>query len=151
MTENETKEETEIPTLLGVEKFKSEIPLQDLRSEKYEIWLNNVAANMITYFTANYEKDISDNLLKLWERDCNKLKEKSIKIFHGKEERYLNNDSSGFRNATQSLRKEKNLKVAETPKMIGNVKTGLINRERRKTMIAVLAVEVTTNITHINA
>ena len=34
--------------------------------------------------------------------------------------------------------------------MIGKVKTGIINRERRKTMMAVLAVEVTTNITHIN-
>ena len=142
MTEN-TKEETEIPTLLGVEKFKSEIPLQDLRSGKYEIWLNNVAANTITYFTANYEKNICDNLLKLWDRDCNKLKEKSNKIFHGKEEWYLNNDSSGFR-------KEKNLKIAETPKMIGKVKTGIINSERRKTMIAVLAVEVTANVTHIN-
>ena len=34
--------------------------------------------------------------------------------------------------------------------MIGKGETGTINRERRKTMIAVLAVEVTTNITHIN-
>ena len=34
--------------------------------------------------------------------------------------------------------------------MIGKVETGTINRERRKTMVAVLAVEVTTNITHIN-
>ena len=33
MTENETKEETEIRTLVSVEKFKSEIHLQDLRSE----------------------------------------------------------------------------------------------------------------------
>ena len=32
---NETKEETEIRTLLSVEKFKSEIHLQDLCSEKY--------------------------------------------------------------------------------------------------------------------
>ena len=34
--------------------------------------------------------------------------------------------------------------------MIGKVETGTINRERRKTMVAVLAVEVTTNLTHIN-
>ena len=32
---------------------------------------------------------------------------KSVKIFHGKEEWYLNNASSVYRNATQSLRKEK--------------------------------------------
>ena len=37
--ENESREETEIRTLLSVEKFKSEINLQDLRSEKYEIRL----------------------------------------------------------------------------------------------------------------
>ena len=70
MIENETKEETEIRTLLSVEKFKSEIQLQDLRSEKYEVRLTNVDANMITYFTANYENDICDNLIELWERDC---------------------------------------------------------------------------------
>ena len=35
--------------------------------------------------------------------------------------------------------------------MIGKVETATINRERRKTMIAVLEVEVTTNITHINS
>ena len=46
--------------------------------------------------------------------------------------------------------KKKNLKIAETPKMIGKVDTDTISRERRKTTIAVLEVEVTTSITHIN-
>ena len=64
---NETKEETEIRTLPSVEKFKSEIHLQDLYSEKYEIWLNNLDPNMITYFKESYESDIYDNLIKLWE------------------------------------------------------------------------------------
>ena len=45
--------------------------------------------------------------------------------------------------------KKRNIKIAETPKMIGKVGTGTINRERRKTMRVVLEVEVTTNITHI--
>ena len=76
MIENETKEETEIRTLLSVEKIKPETDLQDLRSEKYEVRLNNVDANMITYFTANYENDICDNLIELWERDCKKEEEK---------------------------------------------------------------------------
>ena len=35
MIKNETKEGTEIQTLLSVEKIKSETHLQDLRSEKY--------------------------------------------------------------------------------------------------------------------
>ena len=104
MIENETKEETEIQTLLSVEKFKSEIHLQDLHSEKYEIRLHNVDTNMITYFTANYENDICDSLIELWERDCKKEQKKSIKIFLGKEEWYLNNASSGSRNAAQEIK-----------------------------------------------
>ena len=68
ITENNTKEETGIRTLLSVEKFKSEIYLQDLRSEKYEIRLNNIDANMTTYFTASYENGICENLIELWER-----------------------------------------------------------------------------------
>ena len=139
MIENETKEEMEMRTLLSVEKFKSEIHLQDLHSEKYEIRLNNVDANMITCFTANYENDICDNLIELWDRDCKKEEEKSIKIFHGREEWYLNNTSPGFRNAAQSLRQEKS-----------QYSKNSIHRERTKTMIAVSEVEVTTNITHIN-
>ena len=86
MTENETKEKTEIRTLLCVEKFKSEIRLQDLSSGKYETPLNNVDENMITYFTAEYENDIWDNLIKLWERNCKKDEEKPIKNFHIKED-----------------------------------------------------------------
>ena len=46
--------------------------------------------------------------------------------------------------------KKRNLKIAEPPKKIGKVETGRINRGRRKTMIAVLEVEVTINITYIN-
>ena len=73
--ENEAKEETEIRALLRVEKFESKIHLQDARSEKYEIRLNNVNANMITYFTANYENDVCDILIELWERDSKKKSE----------------------------------------------------------------------------
>ena len=61
MIEDKTIDETEIRALLSVEKFKFEIHLQDLRSEKYEI--SNTDANMITYFTENYEKNICDNLI----------------------------------------------------------------------------------------
>ena len=107
MTENETKKETETRTLFSVEKFKSKMHLQDLHPEKYEIRLNNVDSNMIAYFTANHENDICDNLIELWERDSKKEEEKSVKIFHGKEEWRLKHASSGFRNAAQSLRQEK--------------------------------------------
>ena len=67
MIENETKEETENRTLLSVEKFKSEIRLQDLCSEKYETRLKKDDVNKITYFTANYENDIYGNIIELWE------------------------------------------------------------------------------------
>ena len=41
--------------------------------------------------------------------------------------------------------------IAETLKMIGKTETSTINIERRKTIIVVLVVEITTNKTHINA
>ena len=65
MLENEMKEETEIGNLFSVEKFKSHIHLQELHSENYKIQLNNVDANMITYFTANNENNICDSLIEL--------------------------------------------------------------------------------------
>ena len=55
-----------------------------------------------------------------------------------------------FRFLQCCTRNKRNLKIAEPPKMIGKVETDTINRERGKTMITVLEVQVTTNITHIN-
>ena len=98
------KKEAKIRTLIVVEKFKLEIHLQALRSEKYEIALNDVNANMIRYFTANYENDIYYNLIDLREKDSKKEEEKSVAIFYEKEEWYLINTSSSFRNAAQCLR-----------------------------------------------
>ena len=72
--ENETKEETEKRTLISLEKLKSEIYLQDLHLKKYEIQLSNLDANMITYFTANYENNICDNLIELCERETDDSK-----------------------------------------------------------------------------
>ena len=80
---------------------------------------------------------------------CKNEEAKSIKIFHGKEKWYLNNDSSCVLNAVQSLRK-KNPKIAETPKITGKVETSKINRERRNTITVTLAADVTNNITHTN-
>ena len=100
---------------------------------------------MITYFTANYEDDICDNITELWERDWKK---------YFMERR--NGTWTTFLQVSAKLHKvwdkKRNLKISETPKMIGKVETDTIKRERRKTlsMIAVIKVEVTTNITHIN-
>ena len=41
---------------------------------------------MITYFTANYENDVGDNLIELLEKDFKDIEEKSIKIFYGIEQ-----------------------------------------------------------------
>ena len=79
------------PKTIIVEKFKLEISLQDLLSEKPETRLNNVDANMIKHFLVNYESNI-----------------------------------------------------CETSKI------NRINRETINTIIVALAVEVTTNITHMN-
>ena len=82
--------------------------------------------------------------------DCKKVEEKSIKIFHGKAEWYLNHHSSCLLNPAKSLRKEKNHNIAETPKITGKVETSKINIQRRNTITVALAVDVTTNIAHIN-
>ena len=50
-----------------------------------------------------------------YEREFREEEEKSIKIFYNKEEWYLNNASSGFRNATQTLRKEKKSQDRKNP------------------------------------
>ena len=76
------------------------------------------------------------------------IKEKSFKIFQRKQEWYLNNAWSSFCNAGQSLRKVKTSHDNRNPKTIGKVETDTINRERRKTMIAV---QVKTYLTHINS
>ena len=47
--------------------------------------------------------------------------------------------------------KKRNLNIAKTPKMTRKVETSTINREIRKTMIAVLVGEVTASRTHINS
>ena len=75
------KEEAKIRTLIVVEKFKLKIHVQALRSEKYDIELNDVNVDMIRYFTATYKNDICSNLIDLREKDSKKEEEKSVKIF----------------------------------------------------------------------
>ena len=78
---------------------------------------------MITYFTANYEDDICDNKIELWERDCKK---------YFMERR--NGTWTSFLQVSAKLHKvwaeKRNLKISETPIMIGKVETDTINRER---------------------
>ena len=71
------KEEAKIRTLIVVEKFKLKIHVQALRSEKYDIALNDVNANMIRYFTATYENDICYNLKLIYGRKTAKKKKKN--------------------------------------------------------------------------
>ena len=75
---------------------------------------------------------------------------KSIKIFHGKEEWYLNDVFSGFRNATQSLRQEKKSQDSRNSKNDQEGRNWHNQLRKKNTMIAFLEVEVTTNITLIN-
>ena len=53
------------PKTIIVEKLKLEISLQDLLSEKSEIPLSNVDANIIKPFSVNYESNIYDKLIEL--------------------------------------------------------------------------------------
>ena len=54
------------PKTIIVEKFKLEISLQDLLSEKSEIRLSNVDGNIIKPFSLNYESNTYDNLIELF-------------------------------------------------------------------------------------
>ena len=53
------------PKTIIVEKLKLEISLQDLLSEKSEIPLSNVDANIIKPFSVHYESNIYDKLIEL--------------------------------------------------------------------------------------
>ena len=54
------------PKTIIVEKFKLEISLQDLLSEKSEIRLSNVDGNIIKPFSLNYESNTYDKLIELF-------------------------------------------------------------------------------------
>ena len=62
----------------------------------------------------------------------------------------LKKTSSGFRNAAQNLRQEKKPQDSRNSKNDRKGKNRH-NQQRRRTVIAVLEVEVATNITHINS
>ena len=55
---NENKEETTIRQQLSLEKFKAEINLQKIRSQKYLERFQTLDAHMIAHFTMNYDNDI---------------------------------------------------------------------------------------------
>ena len=78
---------------------------------------------MITYFTANYEDGICDNIIELWERDCKKY---FMERRNGTWTSFLQ-DSAKLHKVWDEKR---NLKISETPKMIGKVETDTINIER---------------------
>ena len=92
-------------TLISLEKLKSEIYLQDLHLKKYEIQLSNLDANMITYFTANYENNICDNLIELCERETDDSKN-SEKDWKGRnrhnQQRKKKNSDCGSRSINNS-------------------------------------------------
>ena len=96
---NENEEEPETRHQLATEKFKSEIILQKKRSEKYQENFMKIDAEMITYLTRHFENnEVCNALIKEWETDCTKVEEISIQIFNKKENFFLNNSSSEYRN-----------------------------------------------------
>ena len=67
---NENKDETAIRQQLSLEKFKAEINLQKIRSQKYLERFQTLDANMIAHFTMEYDNDVCNSLIELWENDC---------------------------------------------------------------------------------
>ena len=62
---NKNKEETAIRQQLSLEKFKAEISLQKIRSQKYLERFQNLDAHLIAHFTMNYNNDIGNSLTEL--------------------------------------------------------------------------------------
>ena len=98
---NENKEETAIRQQLSLEKFKAEISLQKIRSQKYLERFQTSDVYMIAHFTMNYDNDIGNPLSELWENDYLKEQQKSVNIFDRKKDWYLNNTTTEFRNNSE--------------------------------------------------
>ena len=101
---NENKEETAIRQQLSLEKFKAEINLQKIRSQKYLERFQTLDAHMIAHFAMNYDNDICNSLTELWENDCLKEQQKSVDIFDTKRDWYLNNTTTEFCNNSEKTK-----------------------------------------------
>ena len=97
------KEETAIRQQLSLEKFKTEINLQNIHSQKNLERFQTLDAHMIALFTMNYNSDICNSLTELWENDCLK-EQKSVDTFGTKRDWYLNNTTTEFRNNSEKIK-----------------------------------------------
>ena len=84
-----------------MEKFKAEISLRKICSQKYLECFQTLDADMIADFTINYDNNIGNSLTELWENDCLKGQQKSVNIFDMKRDWYLNNTTTEFRNNSE--------------------------------------------------
>ena len=62
---NESKEETAIRLQLSLEKFKAEISLQKIYSQKYLKCFQTLDPHMVAHFTMNYDNGIGNSLTEL--------------------------------------------------------------------------------------
>ena len=139
---NEAKEETAIRQQLSIEKFKAEINLQQLRSEKYQVRYERLDSEMLTYLTYNFEEDICYSLIDMWEKECRKEEDISINIFEKKQDWYLNNATTEFREHVVKDNKDnvkanergRNNKNKENPKnKKENIDTAKVQSKSRST------------------
>lgn len=95
---NKDAEVTVIRLASPIEKFKTEISLQNIRLEKYRGQFSKIVTIMIKKFTTNYSNDICDTSLNQWGSDCKREEGKSKAVFKRKKDSYLNNDTTKFHN-----------------------------------------------------
>ena len=93
-----------------MEKFKAEINLKKIRSQKYFERFQTLDAHMIAHFTMNYDNDIGNSLTELWENDCLKQQQKSVNIFDRKRDWYLNNTTTEFCNNSEKRKRKQESK-----------------------------------------
>ena len=87
----------EIRKQLSVEKFKSEIALLHLRSQRYIQRYQNIDSEMVAHIIHKFNEEVAQRLIKKWEEDCKEQEGISMVIFNKKEHWIEENATFGFR------------------------------------------------------
>ena len=112
---NKDAEVTVIRLALPIEKFKTEISLQNIRLEKYRGQFSKIVTITIKKFTTNYSNNICDTSLNHWESDCKREEDKSKAVFKRKKDSHLNNATTKFHNKDRDeTNPEKKRKISKS-------------------------------------
>ena len=70
----ESKEEKHINLELAKEKVTAQLKLQDIYKKKQLETIKNIDTEITNYVAEHHSKELTENLLKNWEQECNQQK-----------------------------------------------------------------------------